>query len=194
MLSSPIPPSDIEKNRQMAALSYLWIFSFIVLVARRDSAFVQLHARQGLVLFLLSILLWPWGITRYGELMILALMVFGFLQAATGNAYRIPVIGDFAEGRLNSPVFGKVWHYLRHGIVRLFKPEHVIPEYQKAQPSVIPVVKETSTVPATSVTSQPVSEEKKVSALIHRVDEDEKKLSALEEEVKTLESKLTPIH
>ncbi len=187
MPASPIPSSDVEKNRQMAALSYLWIFSLFILIARRDSAFTQLHARQGLVLFFFSIVLWPLEVTRVGEILILALMVFGFIQAAAGNAYRIPVVGDFAEGRLASPAIAKAWHAMKHGLIRLFKPEHVTPEFKIPQSSAI-------SPSETAATPQPVPEERKVSALIHRVEEDEKKISALEEEVKTLESKLTPTH
>lgn len=171
MNPNPIPAEDIEKNRQMAALGYLWIFSFIILVARRDSAFVQLHARQGFVLFVLSILLWPWAVTQYAEILVLALMALGFIQAATGNAYRIPVIGDFAEGHFASPELKKVWHYVKHGAIKAFKHEYVIP----------PFINE---LPAPAKPDAPASE------LLHRVEEDEKKIAALDREVKTLQTKL----
>ncbi len=170
MNPNPIPIEDIEKNRQMAALGYLWIFSFIVLVARRDSAFVQLHARQGFVLFVLSIILWPWAITQYAEILILALMALGFIQAATGNAYRIPVIADFAEGHFASPELKKAWHYVKHGAIKAFKHEYVIPPFSAAAESPAPA---------------PASD------LLHRVEEDEKKIAALDQEIKTLQTKLS---
>ncbi len=95
---SLITPDDVKKNANNAALSYLWIFSLGMLYGRRDSAFVQFHARQGTVLFVLSLLLWPLALTRYAEVVVLALMAFGFIQAASGKAYRLPVIAELAEG------------------------------------------------------------------------------------------------
>ncbi len=104
---TPEQKADIEKNKDVAAMSYLWIISIIVLYARRDSPFVQYHAKQGLWLFVLSIPLWliP-GIGRYLEFFILAGMIIGFLNAAQGKMHDVPVVGQLAKGTLT---LGDIW-------------------------------------------------------------------------------------
>lgn len=182
---SSIPAQDIEKNRTLAALSYLWAFSLIVALARRDSPFVQLHARQGLVLFVISVLLWPFGIARYAEVLVLALMTLGFIQAAMGNSYHIPVIGELAEGRPSWFHIKKALHHAMHAAIKLIKPEHVTPYFTEAvktpaKPSGGPVM------PQTAEKTLLEQEEKKLSALFHRVEADEKKISQLQEEIDQL--------
>lgn len=185
MSDNSIPQEDIEKNRQLAALSYLWIFSLILLAARRESPFIQLHARQGTVLFILSILLWPLAFTRVLELLILALMVLGFIQAALGVPYVMPVIGDLAAGKLSAENLRRAWHSFRHNAIRLFKPEHVIPYFPEKAEKTPPAA------PAGETGFDPRrlrndAEDGKLSALLHRVEEDEKKIEKLEEAVDNL--------
>ena len=67
MNNNKITSEDIKKNADIAALSYLWVFSLVIFLARRDSPFVRMHAKQGVTLFVLSLLLWPIPILRYGE-------------------------------------------------------------------------------------------------------------------------------
>src|SRR3990167_9897565 len=100
-LPAPTEKEDIEKNKDVAAISYLWILSVVVLYARRDSPFVQYHAKQGLWLFLISIPVWiiP-GIGHYLEFIVLAGMIIGFLNAAQGKFHDVPVVGQFAKGTL----------------------------------------------------------------------------------------------
>ncbi|MFH1012851.1 MAG: hypothetical protein V1760_03845 [Candidatus Peregrinibacteria bacterium] len=183
-----IPASDIERSKQLAAISYLWIFSFIILLARRDSPFVQLHARQGLILFVLSIVLWPWEITRYAEILILALMVLGFIQAALGRVYRIPVIGDIAEGKFTWGHVRKGWHIAKHTAIRLVKPEHVTPVFREEAKRQHEQEMQQKQGTFSAEEKLVEREEKKLSSLFHRVEEDEKKLHELEEEVHGLKT------
>ena len=111
---SPVPTltpeqqADIEKNKDVAAMSYLWILSIVVLYARKDSPFVQYHARQGMWLFLVSIPLWMVPVFgQYLEFFILAGMIIGFLNAAQGKHHDIPVIGQLAKGTLT---LMDIWH------------------------------------------------------------------------------------
>jgi uncharacterized membrane protein len=92
---------DIERNKDVAAMSYLWILSVVVLYARRDSPFIQYHAKQGLWLFVLSIPVWliP-RVGQYLEFFVLAGMVIGFLNAAQGRYHDVPVVGALAKGTL----------------------------------------------------------------------------------------------
>jgi uncharacterized membrane protein len=175
-------PEDIKKNKDLAALSYLWLFSLIILLARRDSPFIQLHARQGVVLFVFSILLWPIGILRYGEFVILALAVLGFIEAAMGHPYRIPIISDIAEGKIRRTHFKKLWHMIKHASIRIVKPEHITPVFREELREQERELHEQERV-LESEKRFIEQEEKKLSALSHRVDEDEKGIHRLEDEV-----------
>ncbi len=117
-LLTPEQRADIEKNKDVAAMSYLWILSVVVLYARRDSPFVQYHARQGMWLFLISIPVWliP-GIGRYLEFFVLAGMIIGFLNAAQGRHHDLPVIGQLAKGTLT---IRDLWKKCVAGIVKGF--------------------------------------------------------------------------
>jgi len=48
---NPLNDKDVQDNKIMAALSYIWIVSVLMLLMKKDSPFVQQHARQGFVLF-----------------------------------------------------------------------------------------------------------------------------------------------
>lgn len=178
-------PSDIAKNSRVAALSYAWVFSLIVLLARRDSAYAQFHARQGFILFVLSVALWIFPVLRLGELLLLALMVFGFIEAAVGNAFKLPFIYELSRGMIGWESVKKAWHGLKTGAIQLVKPDYVAPSYRGA-------LHEQETTEREKNLKQKVEdkllevEEKKLSTLIHRVEEDEKRLTDLEEKVKHL--------
>lgn len=117
------PEQDAQQNRDIAALSYVWILSLVVYFAKRDSSFVRFHARQGIVLFLLSIIVWliPY-VGRLLELIILALVVLGFLNAAQGQQKELPLIGALARRDLTGvrlswremiDAFARGWQQLR---------------------------------------------------------------------------------
>ncbi len=91
---------DIRLNKDVAAFSYVWIMSVVVFASRRDSPFVQYHAKQALILFILSI---PVAIIpflgRYLVFIVLAGNLLGFINAANGRREDIPIIGDLASGK-----------------------------------------------------------------------------------------------
>ncbi len=105
MTDAPLPPisreEDIRKNKDLAAVSYLWILSIPLYMSRKDSPFIQYHSKQGMVLFLLSIPLWfiPL-IGQLFELVVLMGMVMGFLHAIQGEYADVPVVGLLAKGEL----------------------------------------------------------------------------------------------
>ena len=41
---------DINRNRHIAAASYIWVLCLIPLLFKRESKFAQFHAKQGLLL------------------------------------------------------------------------------------------------------------------------------------------------
>ncbi len=92
---------DIRKNKDMAAVGYLWILSIPIYMTRKDSPFIQYHSKQGIVLFLVSIPLWFIPVIGHLlELIVLVGMVIGFLNAIQGHYYDVPVIGALAKGEM----------------------------------------------------------------------------------------------
>ncbi len=109
----PMRISGLE--RLLALLGYLpFPFFMIPLKAKKDSLFVQFHARQGMVLFLLwfaaslllFILLFPTGGNVVGNIILGLLMLVtglyallflvGAFKVLLGERYRMPVVADVA--------------------------------------------------------------------------------------------------
>lgn len=101
---------DIEENSVMALLSYIWILWLIPLLAAPKSKFARYHANQGLVLFILEMIIGvvfgslSWiptiGIVftillSLCELLCLVLAVIGIVNAVQGQAKELPLIGKF---------------------------------------------------------------------------------------------------
>ncbi len=92
-----------EKEKEFAALSYLWIFSVIIYFSpKSQSKYVKYHSKQAVLLFVLSILVYflPWYLF-YINIFILFLMVLGIIEAFYGHWYSLPVIGALIEGTFN---------------------------------------------------------------------------------------------
>lgn len=92
---------DIEDNKVMAAISYLWILCLVPLLVKRDSPFAQAHAKQGLVLFIIEVIgtLVFW-IPVVGWLLGVAVLVaalVGFIKALQGEYIDLPVVKDIAQ-------------------------------------------------------------------------------------------------
>ncbi len=90
-------PMKTNDSSLMAALSYLWILSVVMLVIKKDDSFIIFHAKQGLILFIASFLSWIPGIGWILGLVILALVIIGFIKALSGERYKMPVVGNLAE-------------------------------------------------------------------------------------------------
>jgi uncharacterized membrane protein len=93
-----ITKADATRNNDIAAFSYLWILSIPIYVMNEKSEYVTFHARQGIVLFVCSILFFmiP-GLGIYLNILLLIFAVIGFIMALSGSAYPLPVIGYIAE-------------------------------------------------------------------------------------------------
>lgn len=110
--TSEFDSADITENKVMAIMSYLGIFVLIPIFAAKESKFAQFHANQGLALLIASI---AYGIA-YGILSaiimlisqalfslvgllgfvgwaFLALAIIGIINAASGKAKELPIIG-----------------------------------------------------------------------------------------------------
>lgn len=106
-------PADIAANKAMALLAYIGILVLIPLLAAKNSKYARFHTNQGLVLLLaeiafsvvrgivmaimgaissvlstiFSILFWV------VSLLFLVLLILGIVNAVTGKAKELPVIG-----------------------------------------------------------------------------------------------------
>lgn len=94
-----IPPTN-DRNL-MAALSYVWIICLIMLAIRRDEPFIKFHAKQALVLFIVSviasILLWVPVLGIVVWVLSIVGMVLGFINAWQGKEYKLPFIYDWSN-------------------------------------------------------------------------------------------------
>lgn len=89
-------PTNTDSNL-MAALSYCWVVSIVMMIIKKEDKFVMFHAKQGLVLFIASFI----GVIPFLGwviwIVVVVLMIIGFIKALSGERYKIPVIGDLAE-------------------------------------------------------------------------------------------------
>ncbi len=87
-----------EDSNLMAALSYVWIISIVMLVLKKEDPFVAFHAKQGLVLFGVSVLLWFIPIVGWLlNLVVFVGMVVGFIKALSGEEYELPIVSNIAK-------------------------------------------------------------------------------------------------
>ncbi len=91
-------PEDIKHNAVWAAMGYLWIVSLIVLLAKKDSPFAQAHARQGFVLFVVSLVLSFIPVIGWIlNIVVLVLAFKAFVNAARGKFWEVPIVSEIAE-------------------------------------------------------------------------------------------------
>ena len=98
-------PKDTKENAVYAALSYVSVLSLVMLVAKKDSPFVQEHAKQGVLLFIAEVAIWilcaaipviGWFIIGpIGNLLMLIVSIIGFMKAIQGEFWEIPYIGKY---------------------------------------------------------------------------------------------------
>jgi len=91
-------PKDVEENKTVAALSYLFILFLVPLLLKRESPFAQFHAKQGLVLciafFVGSFVFWV-PLLGWGAFLFLVVVdVMALIKTLGGEAWEIPVIKD----------------------------------------------------------------------------------------------------
>jgi uncharacterized membrane protein len=89
-----IPPTN-DRNL-MAALSYVWILSIVMLIVRRGDTFIQFHAKQGVILLILSIFGFIPVIGWIVWILAVVGMIFGFINAWQGREYRLPIVYEWS--------------------------------------------------------------------------------------------------
>jgi len=90
-------PQDVESNKVTAALSYVWIVSLYALLFRKDSGFVQFHAKQGTFLFAIEVvtplLFGPLAIIFVFPAMLFSLK--GIYACLSGKYWVMPFFGEW---------------------------------------------------------------------------------------------------
>lgn len=107
--------ADVEKNKIFAVLAYLGILVLVPILAAKESPFARYHANQGLVLLIASIIAYV-GVaiisvicTMVAPIMgcvfmvvficlglgLLAMVIMGIINAATGKMAPLPLIGKY---------------------------------------------------------------------------------------------------
>lgn len=98
-------PKDVEDNRVLAAIGYIWILCIIPLIAKKDSKFAVEHAKQGLILFIAEVIIWivsyipiiGWIIGIVGGIVLFLVAFLAFIYAVQGKFWKIPFVYDFAK-------------------------------------------------------------------------------------------------
>ena len=88
---------DIEKNKTVAVLSYVWILFLIPLLGKKHSKFCQFHAKQGLILFLLSFLSWLPLIGWLLGIALIVVSVIGIMKTLEGGWFKVPYVYDLSK-------------------------------------------------------------------------------------------------
>jgi uncharacterized membrane protein len=104
---------EIEEGKVLAVIGYLWILFLLPLLLQRQNRFAQFHGKQGLVLFVFWFLVWLvlfvilghipfvgiiFQILGYiGYIAYVILAIIGLIKAASGEYWRLPVLGAYAE-------------------------------------------------------------------------------------------------
>lgn len=87
---------DARDNKLWALLSYLGALVVLPLLFKKESAFVQFHAKQGIVI----LGGWVLGWLPFGFVFAIAAIVFsivGIISVLKGEKKVLPVIGELAE-------------------------------------------------------------------------------------------------
>lgn len=94
-----------QDDKIIAAIGYLWLLFLVPLLLKKDNEYCQFHAKQGLVLFVASIIIMiigiipvlGWIITFFGWIIIVIFALLGFVNALQGRKWEIPYLGKYAQ-------------------------------------------------------------------------------------------------
>ncbi len=103
--TATMDPNDIAQNKVMGVLAYIGLLFLVPLLAAPNSPFARFHANQGLILFIADIVIGVVagvlaiipiaGLILSGilGLGITVMIILGIVNAATGKAKELPLIG-----------------------------------------------------------------------------------------------------
>jgi len=96
---------DVRDNKTIAALSYVGVLCLFPLFLKKDSRYVQTHAKQGLALFLAEIIIWVLNILPFigpfiwmlFSLVFVAVSIIAIIKTMQGEYWEIPVVSQYSE-------------------------------------------------------------------------------------------------
>ncbi len=100
--TSQMDPADINANKTMGIISYIWLLCLVPIFAAPQSKFAKFHANQGLVLAIIGtvvsilagilpiFLAWIFWII---DVAWFCFMIIGIMNANNGKAKELPYIG-----------------------------------------------------------------------------------------------------
>lgn len=98
-------PQDIEDNKTVASLSYIFILCLVPLILKQGSPYAQFHARQGLTITVAWFVFWVigiipllgWLIGFFGTVALLVVSIMGIIKTLNGEAWQIPFIYEYSK-------------------------------------------------------------------------------------------------
>lgn len=102
-LTAEFDAADIEANKAFAILSYIGLLWLVPLLAAPNSKYAKFHTNQGLVLWIASMIvgvvaiipILGWIVAFVGGITTFVLMILGIINAGSGKAKQLPIIGKF---------------------------------------------------------------------------------------------------
>lgn len=94
-----------SEEKIFSAIGYIGILFLIPLVLKRDSAFAQHHAKNGLVLFLAWVISWVVGIIPvlgwiaafFFSIFLIVLTILGVIKALAGEMWEMPYLSKYVK-------------------------------------------------------------------------------------------------
>lgn len=94
-----------DGDRLLAALGYVWILFVFPFVLGHHKPFVYKHAKQGMALFILEIVLFAigwfpilgWLVAIAGWLFVVVSAILGIAYALSGKEFEVPIIGKMIK-------------------------------------------------------------------------------------------------
>lgn len=90
----------VSNKNGLAALSYIWVLCLVPLLGSKDE-FVQFHAKQGFVLFIIELALvlvaWIPFIGWLLSLIVVIVAIIGVIKALNNEKWEIPYIYEWSK-------------------------------------------------------------------------------------------------
>ncbi len=94
-----------SKNTLMGVLAYIGPFVIIPFLTSKNDPFVKFHIKQGLVLFVIEILLWLlsmfmwplWMIWQIINFATIILSIIGIINVSQGKEKELPLVGGYSK-------------------------------------------------------------------------------------------------
>jgi len=89
--------NDVEQNKFIALLSYLWLLCLVPLLLKPKSDFCKFHAKQGLVMCIAWLFVWIPFIGWLLWIALIGLSIWGIINVVSGQSKELPIVGNLAK-------------------------------------------------------------------------------------------------